>query len=114
MKNIILIVVMALISISVKGQKNNELAEVKIKTSAQCNMCKQRIEKAMAYEKGVKSSALNVKTSILTVVYKPNKTSPEIIRKSISETGYDADTILAKEKAYKNLPDCCKKGGMEH
>lgn len=117
MKNIITIILIALVTLfttNVKAQKSNETAEIKVKTSAQCEMCKQRLEKAMAYEKGIKSSTLDVETAILTVVFKPNKTSPEIIRKSISETGYDADTILAKEKAYENLPDCCKKGGMKH
>ncbi|MDF1673518.1 MAG: heavy metal-associated domain-containing protein [Vicingaceae bacterium] len=117
MKNIITIMLITLTSLfttNVKAQKSNETAEIKIKTSAQCEMCKQRLEKAMAYEKGIKSSKLDVESATLTVVFKPNKTTPDKIRTSISKTGYDADKIKAEEKAYNNLPDCCKKGGMEH
>ncbi|MFH1120396.1 MAG: cation transporter [Bacteroidota bacterium] len=84
-------------------------AEMEIKTSAQCGMCKETIEKAMAFERGVIKSELVVKTKILRVTYKPSKTSPEALRKAVSEAGYDADEVKADPKAYKNLPDCCKK-----
>ncbi len=87
---------------------------MKIKTSTQCTMCKERIEKAMAYEKGVKKSNLDIEKAIITIVYNPKKTTPTIIKKSISEVGYDADEIPADSLAYKNLPTCCKKGGMIH
>lgn len=117
MKNILItttIALMTIFSINANAQKTNNIEEVKIKTSAQCSMCKQRIEKAMAYEKGIKSSTLDVKTATLSVVYKSNKTTPDKIRSAISKTGYDADSIKAEVKIYNNLPDCCKKGGMEH
>lgn len=115
MKNVITITLIALTTLfttSVKAQKAKETAELKIKTSAQCEMCKNRIEKAMAYEKGIKSSHLDVKTATLTVIYRPSKTKEENILKAISKTGYDANGIEADKKAYENLPDCCKKGGM--
>lgn len=117
MKNVITITLIALttlFSVNVTAQKTKETKEITIKTSAQCNMCKAALEKAMAYEKGVKSSNLDVKTATLTVVYKPSKTNKENILKAISKTGYDANGIEADKKAYENLPDCCKKGGMDH
>ncbi|MDK2909617.1 MAG: periplasmic mercuric ion binding protein [Bacteroidales bacterium] len=80
-----------------------------IRTSAQCEMCKETIEKALAYEKGVISSDLDLKTKKVKVVYSPAKTSPEKIRKAISASGYDADEVAADPKAYKRLPSCCKK-----
>jgi periplasmic mercuric ion binding protein len=84
-------------------------AELKVKTSAQCGQCKDRLERAMAFEKGIISSDLNLEDKVFTVVYKPSKTSPELIRKAISKTGYDADDIAADAKAYDKLPACCKK-----
>lgn len=84
---------------------------ITIKTSAQCDMCKERIEKALAYTKGVKKSNLEVESKMITVVYNPAKTSPEKLRKAISKAGYDADSIPADTIAYENLPGCCKKGG---
>jgi len=84
---------------------------IKIKTSAQCDQCKERIEKTMAYEKGVKKSNLDIETAVLTVEYSPKKTSPEKIKKAVSDVGYDADEVLANPEAYQKLPTCCKKGG---
>jgi periplasmic mercuric ion binding protein len=84
-------------------------AVAKIKTSAVCDMCKETLEKAMAYEKGVKESNLDVDSKILTVKFDPKKTSLEKIRAVIVKTGYDADGIIADEKAYNNLDACCKK-----
>jgi periplasmic mercuric ion binding protein len=103
----VLIISILLITSSSFAQKKTE--EIKIKTSAQCEMCKTRIETAMAYEKGVVSSDLNLDDKVLTVVYKPAKTTPEKIRKALNDLGYDADETLAVVAAYEKLPPCCKK-----
>jgi len=89
------------------AQKKTE--ELKIQTSAQCGQCKDRIEKAMAFEKGVVSSDLNIDDKVLTVIYNPGKTTPEKIRKAVNDVGYDADDTKANPKAYTDLPGCCKK-----
>jgi copper chaperone CopZ len=85
-----------------------------IKTSAVCDMCKDRIEGGLAFEKGVKSAVLELKTKEATIVYNPAKTTPEKLRKAISMLGYDADSIPANEKAYARLPACCKKDAPPH
>lgn len=85
------------------------MAIVKIKTSAVCEMCKETIEKALAYEKGVKESNLDVNSKIVTVTFDPKKTTVEKIRIALTLTGYDADTLMADKKAYDNLNACCKK-----
>ncbi|MES2691339.1 MAG: heavy-metal-associated domain-containing protein [Bacteroidota bacterium] len=87
----------------------NGMAVGKIKTSAVCDMCKETLEKAMAYEKGVKESSLDVDSKIITVTFDPKKTSLSKIREAIVKTGYDADGIPANQKAYDNLDACCKK-----
>jgi copper chaperone CopZ len=110
----ILIILTNLLSTDIKAQKIKKTETVVVKTSTQCGMCKQRLEKAMAYEKGIVSSKLDVEKAEFTIIYKPTKTNPEKIRLAISETGYDADKISANPKAYEKLPDCCKKGGMGH
>jgi periplasmic mercuric ion binding protein len=103
-----LLVLALLLSLTAVSQKKN-LAELRIKTSAQCEMCKDRIEKAMAFEKGVKNSNLDLETKILTINYKPSATNPEKIRKALAAVGYDADDVPAELKAYDALPPCCKK-----
>jgi len=92
-------------SILAQGQT----AEIKIKTSSQCDMCKERIEEALAFEKGVKKAELNIETKIVTVSYKKGKTDPAALRKAISKVGYDADDVVANKDAYSKLPACCKK-----
>jgi len=97
-----------------QGKVKKNISEVSIKTTAQCEMCKERMEKALAYEPGVVMSDLNVETKIITVRYKTKKTNADKIRLVISKTGYDADGIPADEKAYHALPTCCKLGGHDH
>jgi len=91
--------------------KNKEL---KVKTSAVCGMCKETIETALAFEKGIKKSNLDVKSQIITILYNSKKTSPEKIRIAISNTGYDADELAASPKAYNKLSACCKKDNPIH
>lgn len=89
--------------------------EVKIKTSAICGMCKARIERNLAFEKGVKESDLDVKTKVVTIKYNPSKTDVAKLKANISKTGYDAEEVTADPVGYNKLPDCCKKGGgMDH
>ncbi len=92
-----------------QSASKSKTMEVKIKTSAQCGMCKDRLEGALAYEKGVKKSVLDLNEKVLTVTYLPSKTDPDKIRTKISMTGYDADNVPADKAAYDALPACCKK-----
>jgi len=93
------------------SQEQKKTATIQISTSAQCDMCKTRIEAALAYEKGVQKSDLDLETKVVTVTYKTARTSPEKIRKAIAAVGYDADEVPADAKAYAGLPPCCKKPG---
>ena len=77
-------------------------------------MCKARIEKSLAYEKGVQSAVLDVPTKVLTVTYKADKTTPAALRTAVQKTGYDADELTADARAYNRLPDCCKKTNAIH
>lgn len=87
---------------------------LQVKTSAVCDMCKARLEKAMAYEKGVQQAQLDVASKILTVTYRPEKTTPAALRAAVQQTGYDADDQQAETRAYDRLPDCCKKTNATH
>jgi len=111
LSSILTIILVSFLSLNGIAQKSVKMLE--IKTSAQCEDCKERIEKAMAYEKGVKSSNLDVETKILTVKYNANKTNLDLIKKAVANVGYDADDVPADKTAYDNLPSCCQKGGAE-
>ena len=107
MKNLIIILTMLISTNAVMAQKNIET--VQIKTSAVCDMCKETIEKQLAFTKGVTAAELDVKTSVVTVSYKANKTNADEIRKAINKVGYDADDSPAETNAYDDLHHCCKK-----
>lgn len=87
---------------------------LQLKTSAVCDMCKARLEKALAYEKGVQEANLDVPSKILTVTYRPDKTTPAALRAAVQQTGYDADDQTAEARAYDRLPECCKKTNATH
>lgn len=105
---VLMVVLATLISgfVAAQEQKNTQ---IEIKVSSQCSMCKETIERTLAFEKGVVKATLDLETDIVTVVYKTARTTPEKIREAISKAGYDADDVAADPKAYSNLPDCCKK-----
>ena len=88
--------------------------QLQFKTSAVCDMCKARLEKSLAYEKGVQAANLDVPSKVLTVTYNPAKTSAEVLRTAVQKTGYDADNVTADARAYDRLPECCKKTASAH
>ena len=107
MKTAILILIATLSFSIAKAQKKIETVE--IQTSAVCDMCKERIEKQLAFTKGVTAAQLDVESAVVTVSYKASKTNAQALRTSINDVGYDADDSPATEKAYENLHHCCKK-----
>jgi cation transport ATPase len=94
--------------------KADGTAQIALKTSAVCDMCKARLEKSLAYEKGVQAANLDVPTQMLTVTYRPDKTNPAALRTAVQRTGYDVDTQPADARAYAKLPECCKKTNGVH
>lgn len=91
--------------------QSNELKTAEIKTSAVCEMCKERIEEKVLKLDGVSKANLDVETKLLTVEYDESKISLKEIRIAISKTGYDADDVKRDPKVYKKLPKCCRIDG---
>jgi mercuric ion binding protein len=115
----IIIMLAALISVlsgkAISAQETDSKTEkIEIKTSAICGMCKERLEKNIAFEKGVKSVELDEKTKVLTITYKKGKNSKENLKKAVTKLGYDADEMPADKKAHDRLPSCCQKGNESH
>lgn len=82
---------------------------IKIQTTAVCEMCKETIEHDLSFVKGIVSSNQDVETKTLQVVFDPAKTNALQIQKEVTKIGYDADTLKADPKAFRKLPECCKK-----
>jgi len=84
---------------------------VVFKTSAQCGMCKERIEGVMNFVPGVKYAELNLEDMSLKIKYNTKKTSADDLRKRVAAIGYTADDVEPKEEDVKKLPLCCQPGG---
>lgn len=111
MKKLILSLFALAIAFTVNAQSN--VKTVGIKTSAVCEMCKDRLEKDLTFEKGVKSVNLDLETKVLNIAYIDGKTNPDLLRKRVTLVGYHADNLKRDPKAYEKLDPCCKDGGME-
>jgi len=99
---------------SVMAAKKKEIKEISIQTSAVCGMCEERLEHNMKFEKGVTFVDLDPETKKLLIKYRADKTNPDKLKLAISKIGYDADDVLADQKAHDKLPKCCQKGNDPH
>ena len=89
------------------------IVEIEIEVLGVCNDCKERIEDA-AYIKGVKFAEWNKHTKKLKVAFREDKIALDSIQKSIANIGHDTEKFKASEKAYNNLPGCCRyRDGVE-
>ncbi len=88
--------------------QDTTIKEVKILTSAVCDMCKAKIEKKVNKLDGIESLELDVETKILTVAYHSDKTTVNDIKTAITKAGYSADELPADKDAFNALPKCCK------
>ena len=91
--------------------KNSSYTTITIQTNASknCKSCVNRFKENVPFFKGVKEYTFDSSTAKLTVTYDPKKTTADQIRKQISNLGYDADKVKAKEAARAKLPPCCRK-----
>jgi periplasmic mercuric ion binding protein len=112
-KIIAILALIMLVGFTAKAQ-DKKTETVVIQTSAKCGQCKARIERDLMFEKGVKSVSLDNATKMVTVEYRVDKTNVERIKLAITKIGYDADDMVADQKAHDNLPACCQKTADPH
>ena len=80
---------------------------VKIPT-AQCDNCKENIEKALNKVKGVKTSEIDIDAKLVQISFDKSLTDINKIEKAITSAGYDANDKKANPDSYAKLDDCCK------
>ena len=73
----------------------------------ECEMCKDRIQRATYKIKGVKYSSWSIPQNKLSIIYNSNKVSLNEIKKKIAESGHDSEDFKATDEAYNNLHPCC-------
>ena len=108
------LLVMCLLVMTNIGLAQEKKPQVVIQTSAECGMCKEKIESKLNYVKGILFAELDVESKQLSIKYNTAKISIDEIKKIISELGYDADDVNANPESVMKLPACCRPGGMDH
>lgn len=58
-----------------------------------CESCKQKIEKNIAFEKGVKALDVNLKSNTVTIKYNKQKNTPQQLKQSIESLKYKVEII---------------------
>ncbi len=87
MKHLIKIILLSLMLLPIAlvaqdGKKKKKTETVEIQTSAICGDCKVRLEKNLAFEKGVRAVELDEETKIISITYKIGKNDKESLKKS--------------------------------
>lgn len=88
-----------------KGIKNAKT--VSIKVSGNCDMCKSRIDGAVA-KKGISKGDWNTDSKMLSLTFDSKKTTEDNLLKLVAYAGYDNEKFMAPDDAYANLPGCCQ------
>jgi len=107
-KKTLLIIAILFIGVSTQAQKKNKNAKITFEVNGICEMCKERIEKAVLKTKGVKFCSWSIETHQLSLIMDERKVDELTIHKNIAAVGHDTKKIKATDEAYNNLHSCCK------
>lgn len=76
--------------------------------SGNCEMCKDRIEKAAISVKGVATAVWDVDSKKIAVKFYGSETDVNALQKAIALVGHDTEKYKAENDIYDGLPSCCK------
>ena len=86
--------------------KDNNKEKVVFNVYMHCENCKNKIEKNIVFEKGVKDLDANLEKQTVAITYDKRKTNVETLQAAFRKIGYEAklpDTKCCKEKKQ----ECC-------
>ena len=93
MVNKLVIVIALLVGITTINAKEKEATVMFFIPNMHGDHCKNRIEKVIPFEKGVKDLIFDLERQKLTIVYQSQKTTPESLRKSLEKMGYQVKMV---------------------
>ena len=80
-----------------KKEKVKKTEVMKCWTSVTCANCVAKVEKNIPFEKGVTALEVDLPTKMVTVTYRPDKTSPEKLEKALQKLGFKTEIIPEKK-----------------
>lgn len=107
MKNKILILLMSFVLIgfgtnlkaqSDKKEKSKNKETIVYDVSMHCENCKKKIERSIAYEKGVSNMKVDLDSKTVKIEYQPNKTDTIKLKKALQDLGYDVNVHKSDSK----------------
>jgi copper chaperone CopZ len=101
-------ILLPLLCIGIFGfNKPPKKASISFKVSGACSMCKDRIENALD-KPGISKAKWDKMTQTVSITYNPRKLEEIQLHNLIAISGHDTEKVKALDKAYEELPDCCK------
>lgn len=85
-----------------KKEVKNDKAKVVFDVSMTCENCKKRIEKNIAFERGVTDMKIDLEKKTVEIEYKKSQTTEEKLKEALKKLGYEV-------KIHKEEPDKDKK-----
>lgn len=74
-------------------------AIVVLSSNISCSNCKTRIEKNIAFERGVRDLVVSLPDRTVTITYRTDKTTAEALCQAVSKLGYES-TIVSRTDAH--------------
>lgn len=93
---VLLFVSASLVAQDTKPKSNKETTVFEV--SMHCESCKKKIEKNIAYEKGVSDLKVDLDKKTVAVEYRTDKTSPEKLIAAFEKLGYEAAQVVKTDE----------------
>lgn len=108
-----MLTVVILTSSMVVAQTKSGNEKVVFDVNMHCGSCQQKIEKNIAFEKGVKAMEVSLENKTVALTYDASKTSPEKLQASLVKLGYTASVKADKACAGEVAKAGCKDSGCK-
>ena len=80
-----------------QDKQKQKTETLKCWASLDCEKCVEKVEKNISFEKGVTDLKVDLPTKLITITYKPSKTSPDKLEKAIQKLGYKTEIVNDKK-----------------
>ena len=93
--------------------KDTKVSTIVLNVQMDCANCEAKVQKQLAYTKGVKDVVTDLKNQVVTVTYETEKCSQDILVEEVNKLGYKvsvANTTNAANCNHNKSADCNKEG----
>lgn len=99
MKKFILMMALAIASVSVSAQRTKSADTLQVTTTPQmhCANCEKKIKSNIRFVKGVKKIETSVSGQTVTIVYEPSKSGYEDFVKAFQKIGYKIEKVKGEK-----------------